>query len=118
MRQLRKDLNSLSDQDIINLLLLGLYKLSDKPEYSTLCELVYCLDKNSLYKLCAVYGGSTISVPTISELEQIVDVLCVYQKIYEGKTFEEAYKELELTMNKKELFEKYKAFSEVLEPFE
>lgn len=118
-RQLTRDLNSLNDNDLINLLLYGIYKLSDKPEYSSLCELIYVLDKESLFKLCAVYGGSTITIPTITELKKMINVLLVYQKINEGKSFEKAYSEIDTTADsKKELFNRYQAFSKLLEDYD
>lgn len=118
-RQLTKDLNNLNDNDLINLLLYGLYKLSNNPEYSSLCELVYVLDKENLFKLCSVYGGSTITVPTITELKKMVNVLLVYQKIHEGKSFEKAYTEVDTTIDsKKELFDRYQVFSKLLEDYD
>ena len=96
-----------------------MYKLSNNPEYSSLCELVYVLDKESLFKLCAVYGGSTITVPTITELKKMVNVLLVYQKTREGKSFEKAYAEVATTVDsKKELFDRYQVFSKLLEDYD
>lgn len=119
MRQLTKDLNNLKESDLINLLLYGIYKLSDDPAYNSLCELVYVLDKESLYKLCSVYGGTTIKVPTIDELKQMVNVLLIYQKVHEGKSFAEAYKEVDpLHDNTKSTFELYQAFSKIIEDYE
>ncbi len=118
-RQLTKDLNNLADTDLINLLLYGIYKLSDKPEYSSLCELIYVLDKESLFKLCSVYGGTTITVPTMTELKKMINVLLVYQKVHEGMSFEKAYQEVDITVDgKKELFDRYQAFSEILEEYD
>lgn len=119
MRQLTKDLNNLKESDLINIMLYGLYKLSNDPEYSSLCELVYVLDKDSLYKLCSVYGGTTIKIPTIDELKQIVNVLLIYQKVHDGASFEEAYKEIDpLHDNTKTVFEMYKSFSKLIEDYE
>lgn len=119
MRQLTKDLNNLKESDLINLMLYGIYKLSGNPEYNSLCELIYVLDKDSLYKLCSVYGGTTIKIPTMDELKQMINVLLIYQKVHEGLTFEEAYKEVDpLHDNTKDVFELYKAFSKLLDDYE
>lgn len=72
-------LEQLSEKDIYSLVLFVLYKLRDDKEYSTLSELVYTLDRNSLFKFLSVFGGLTIKVPTIRELKLIVQGLLVYQ---------------------------------------
>jgi hypothetical protein len=48
------------------------------PDYMVLSELVYVLDKDNLLKLCEYFGGSTIKIPTIKELESIVYSLLLY----------------------------------------
>ena len=70
-----------------------LFKLRDIPEYSTLSELAYILDRKNLLQLCEYFGGLTIKIPTITELESIVYSLTLYQYInIEGKTMDEAIK--------------------------
>ena len=66
---LRNELNKLTDSDIYSLILFALYKMNETNEYSSLSELSYLLDKESLLKLCEFYGGTTIRIPTINELE-------------------------------------------------
>lgn len=87
----RLDLDLMKEKDLINLMLFGLYRLKDDPMYASLCDLIFVLDKDSFYKLCATYGGSTIKIPTIAELEQITDALRLYQCMYINNfTFEQA----------------------------
>lgn len=70
-----------------------LFKLRDIPEYSTLSELSFVLDKNSLLKLCEYFGGTTIKIPKIEDLESVVYSLTLYQYInIENKSMEEALK--------------------------
>ena len=91
MSQINKDISKLKESDILNIILYGIYKLSGNQKYSTLSELIYVLDKDSLYKLCSVFGGITIRVPTLNELELLVNVLLIYQYInIEKKSLDEA----------------------------
>lgn len=91
MSQINKDISKLKESDILNIILYGIYKLSGNQRYSTLSELIYVLDKDSLYKLCSVFGGITIRVPTLNELELLVNVLLIYQYInIEKKSLDEA----------------------------
>ena len=51
MRQLTRDVSKLKEDDVINVLLYAIYKLTNDPEYSAISELAYVLDKDSLYFL-------------------------------------------------------------------
>ena len=78
---IKSELKNLKETDIYSLILFSLFKLRDIPEYSTLSELVYILDKDSLLKLCEYFGGLTLKIPTIEELETIVYSLILYQYV-------------------------------------
>lgn len=73
--------NELKSSDIYSLLLFVLFKLRENKDYQTLSELVYMLDKDSLLKLCEYYGGLTITIPTIEDIEVMVYGLLLYQKV-------------------------------------
>ena len=89
--KLKQEILKLKQTDIYSLLLFVLFKLRDIPEYSTLSELSFVLDKNNLLQLCEYFGGLTVKIPTISELESVVYSLTLYQYInIEGKTMDEA----------------------------
>ena len=81
MSTLREDLNNLKMSDTFSLIFFVLYKLKDIKEYSTISELAYILDKDSLLSLCEYFGGLTIKIPSINELKDIVDALLLYQYI-------------------------------------
>lgn len=84
------------DKDIYSLCLFVLYKLTDVPEYSTISELSYVLDRENMLKFCQYFGGTTIRVPTLSELESTIQLILLYQHInIEGLSFEEAAKKLQ-----------------------
>ena len=49
---IKEELNNLKTTDLFSLLLFVLYKIRDIEEYSTISELAYILDKESLLQLC------------------------------------------------------------------
>lgn len=84
-------LNNLKERDLYSLSLFCLYKLAGVGEYSSLSELAYVLDKKNLLNLCEFFGGQTIRIPTISELESLVYSLLLYQYVkIEHKDYDEA----------------------------
>lgn len=90
--KIRTEIDLLKEQDIYSLMLFALYKAKDLPEYAALSELAYILDKESLLKLCEFYGGLTIRIPTVSELEKILYALFMYQEVdLENKDFDKVY---------------------------
>lgn len=81
----------LKDADCYSLILFCLYKLMGVPEYSSLSELVYVLDRKNLLNLCEYFGGQTITIPTIDELETLTYSLLLYQYVnVDKKDYEEA----------------------------
>lgn len=91
MSNLKQDLDNLKMSDTFSLILFVLYKIRDVNEYSTISELAYILDKEALLNLCEYFGGLTIKIPTIEELESIVNSLLLYQYInIDGYSYEEA----------------------------
>ena len=89
---IKTDLKHLNEMDIWSLMLFSLYSVKDAPEYSGLSELAYILDKKNLLKLCEYFGGQTITIPTIDQLELLLYGLLMYQYIHvEGMTYEDAF---------------------------
>jgi hypothetical protein len=78
---MKSELNNLSEEDIYSLMMFALYKLEDDQQYSSLSQLSYILDKNSLLNLCEFYGGLTIKIPTIDELKTLLNALIMFQRI-------------------------------------
>lgn len=78
---IKEELQKLHEPDIWSLLLFVLFKIKDVPEYSGISELAYILDRTNLLKLCEYFGGTTITVPTIEELEMLVYGLLLYQYV-------------------------------------
>lgn len=78
---IKHELSKLKETDLWSLLLFALFKLKDCPEYSGISELAYILDKKNLFKLCEYFGGTTITIPTVEELETLVYALLLYQYV-------------------------------------
>jgi hypothetical protein len=93
--KIKEELNKLKSVDIYSLMLFALFKIRDIPEYSSLSELAYVLDKNNLLKLCEYFGGLTIKIPTISDLESMVYTLVLYQLVdIDGMEYDDAVKQI------------------------
>ncbi|MBO5712264.1 MAG: hypothetical protein J6R47_05435 [Acholeplasmatales bacterium] len=93
MGLIKDKLATLKEADLYSIILFALAKLRDIPEYSGLSELAYVLDKPSLIKVCQIFGGLTITIPTLSELENISYALLLYEYIdVNGIPFEDSLK--------------------------
>lgn len=91
MKQITKDLNVLREDDLITIILYCLYKFTNDPEYAAISELAYTVDKDSLYRLCATYGGCTIKIPTLKEYRRILKVMLIFDYMNsDGLSFKEA----------------------------
>ena len=92
---IKEELNKLKTMDVFSLLLFILYKIRDIEEYSTISELAYVLDKENLLRFCEYFGGITLTVPTIDELENIINSLLIYQYVnIDGYEYKEAIKKI------------------------
>lgn len=115
------NLNFLNTKDIYSLLLFALFKMRDIPQFSALSELAYVLDEPNLLKLCEYFGGLTIKVPTIDELELLVYTLLIYNDVnIENKDFTKVLNELPENMQcrRSELKQSYVQLCEVLKNYE
>lgn len=93
--KVKQEILKLKQADFYSMILFVLFKLRDIPEYSSLSELAFVLDKDNFLNLCEYFGGLTIKIPTIDELKSVVYSLTLYQKVnIEGKPFEEALEEI------------------------
>ena len=112
------DLKKLNENEIYTMLLYAMYKFTNDENYSTISELMYTLDKTNFFKLCSVFGGCTIKVPTINEIKIYVKALLVYECVQEGKSFEEALSEAEVDFTEKtKIIQLYKSISEVVDEY-
>lgn len=75
------EITNLTKNDIYSLMLFVMYKLKDSNEYSSLSQLSYILDEENLLKLCEYYGGTTIYIPKIEELEDMLNAMLLFQRV-------------------------------------
>lgn len=78
---IRNNIENLKQTDFYSLLLFSLFKMTDIPEYSSISQLAYVLDRENLLNLCEYFGGQTIKIPTTQELESLVYSLLLYQYV-------------------------------------
>lgn len=94
--EIKSKIKNLKENDLYSVLLYAIYKCTGDPDYSTLSELIYALNKDGLLNLCSIFGGCIIRVPTLTELKVFANALLIYSRMEEGVTFSEAFKETEL----------------------
>ena len=88
---IKQELEKLKAPDLWSLMLFVLYKVRDIPEYSSLSELAYVLDEKNMLRLCEYFGGTTITIPTIDEMEKVIYGLLLYYYVeFEHMTFDDA----------------------------
>lgn len=114
------NLKKLNTTDIYSMLLFAVFNIQKIPGYSVLSELVYILDKNNLLKLCEYFGGQTITIPTIDELEILIYCLVIYNDVViEKRDFDKVIKSLPVeSYLLKQIKEKYFELKEVLDTYE
>lgn len=78
---IRDELLKLKRLDIWSLMLFVLYNFQNIPEYASISELAYVLDEKNFLKLCEYFGGQTIKIPTVDELELTIYAMLLYQYI-------------------------------------
>ena len=109
-------INSLKQNDVYSLILYAIYKATDDPNYSTISQLIYSLDRKSLVNLCNIFGGCTIKIPTIQQLQEYTDAFLVWSLVNEKKySFEVAFKKAGIQPgSKKNVFYLYKVIDEIM----
>ena len=113
---IKDSIEALTENDAINLVLYSIYLISKDPEYSTIGELIYTLDKDNFYKFISEFGGTTIKVPTLDELRSSLKALMIYQEVELGSTLSEAIKNHEVSANeRKYILQMYEIISNLME---
>ena len=118
--KIKTELEKLKSIDIYSLLMFVLFKVKDVREYSTMSELCYLLDKNDFLKLCEYFGGLTITIPTIEEVESLIMSLLLYQQVdIDGQDYDQAVSDIcKKTSNIKKIKTNYAELKEVLKDYE
>lgn len=88
---IKNNIETLKNMDFYSIALFTLFKMTEKPEYSSLSQLAYILDEDNLLNLCEMFGGQTIRIPTTKELESLIYSLLLYQYVkVDNLDYEEA----------------------------
>lgn len=116
---MNSELDKLKTRDIYSLILFILYKIKDNKKYSTLSELAYIVDKESLLNICQYFGGLTITIPTIDEFEDILNVLLLYQKVdVEGRDLDKTLDDFGIRRrNKENMITLYQQVQDILSDY-
>ena len=114
--KIKTEIENLQQNDIYSLMLFALFKISGDPKQASLSQLCYILDKDNLLKLCEFFGGMTLRIPTIEELETLIYSLLMYQQIdIEHKLYEEVEKDIRTKyIDFNAVFDGYKAIKQLL----
>ena len=118
--KIKTELEKLKSVDIYSLLMFVLFKVKDVKEYSTMSELCYLLDKNNFLKLCEYFGGLTITIPTIDEVEDLIMSLLLYQQVdIDGLDYDTVLEDMcKKSTNMKKIKANYAELKEVLKNYE
>lgn len=113
---IKNELQKLKQLDIWSLMLFVLYNFQKIPEYAAISELAYILDEKSLLRLCEYFGGQTIKIPTIDQMEETIYAMLLYQYTdIEKIEFDEAVLLLRLDKQKEKAVKScYKTLKNVL----
>ena len=115
----KENIDNLKQQDIYSFLLFVLYRLTGVNEYSSLSELAYVLDKKNFLNLCEFFGGQTITITTIEDIENLTYSFLIYQYVnIDGMTFRDALAKLPANVeNISNIKSTYKTMCEALKDY-
>ena len=71
----------LQSKDIYSILLFALFNLTKNKDYAILSQMACIIDRDSLVRLCAQFGGVEIRIPTLNELRTLVNALGIYYSV-------------------------------------
>ena len=117
---IKNNLENLKQTDLYSLILFSLYKMIEIPEYSSLAQMSYVLDRPNLLNFCEYFGGQTITVPTTRELESLTYSLLLYQYVnIDGKDYDEALELIgHLPCELRQVKSQYRSLCKILEKYE
>lgn len=79
MENINELVSKLKKPDIYSIICGFLFSLKDDPKYSTLCELSYLMDVDSLLNILKYFEGQTVKIPTRAEFKECVQILLLFQ---------------------------------------
>lgn len=116
MASTRTELDKMSSPDLYSMMMFALFKLTEDARYRTISQLSYILDKDSMLKLCQFYGGMTLKVPTIKELDNVLNAIFLFQAVdLEKKDYNEVLNSFDARLvDKRSIEECYHVVKELL----
>lgn len=72
---------SLKENDVYSMVMFALYKMRDNPDFLPISELMYTVDHENFLRLIETFGGTTIRIPTIEEVETVTFALLIFQRV-------------------------------------
>lgn len=116
---IKEHISKLKNNDAYSIALFLLYTLTQIPEYTTLCELPYILEKDSMLNLLKYYGGNTIRIPTLDELSGILKLTQLYiETNINERTLKETSKLFNINIDDEKTLLAYRKICEVLDGYE
>ena len=117
---IRNEGSKFSEIDLWSMMLFVLFKVKDVPEYSSLSELCYILDKKNFLKLCQYFGGTTITIPRIEDMEELLYGMLLYQYVdVEKIDYEKAITLIDKeNIQKSVIVDSYRKIKKVLDRYE
>lgn len=111
---------SLRENDTYSLVLFALYKMQDDPALSTMSELAYTLDHDNFLRLIEAFGGTTITIPSVEQIETLIFALMIFQRVDIGKEkFTSVIKEIANRANDlSDVLTLYEKLREILKKYE
>jgi len=115
----KEQIQYLKERDLYSIILYAIYKCTGDEKYSTISELIYTIDKDSLLNLCSVFGGTTIRIPTVAEMKLYTNALLVYKLMLDGKSFQEAFSQTGLDISyRRKIATIYNELVDIIENYE
>lgn len=95
MITVNKKIDSLKTKDVYSIIMFLLFRAEEIPEYAVLSRLAYVMDKEVLLTLCELFGGMTIKIPTMDELEKLLTAMTIYSRVdLDGEDKESVFEEI------------------------
>jgi len=94
---LTNSIDNLREKDLYSIVLYAIYKFTNDENYHTLSELIYSVNKDSLLNMCSIFGGQTITIPTIEQLKVYTNALLLYTMTQKGEQYSKAIGSLALS---------------------
>lgn len=77
----KQAIKELKQKDTSSLILFAMYVIGRLNDYKTLSDMMLTLGQRQFYELCQKFGGQTITVPTLDDIDKMINVLQLYNLV-------------------------------------